>query len=384
MNNFIVNTTFILATFVTIPAVMAESFIPTSNDSIIATWPAQDVALLSDADANSLAKALKVSEDLLKRATQPGRSYLYGLAKTILSPWVKSDENNNASLWVNWARIQQQQHDFDGALLSLETALQYEPKNINAHLIMARTLVILQKFDQAKESCSQLLASNDFLAASICNLEVTSHQGQIAENYDSLQKLLSGLRDNDPKKAWVLASLADMAVRQKRWQKAEAWLDASFSDNDISVIIEWADVKLTLKKYQEVNSQLSAIVSRAPTSEDAILIRLAKAEKKLAQLEPKSSTDTALPWLEQVSKRVALRELRQDTYHASDLAIYYLDLKLDVKKALYWAEVNWEQAKEYKDEALLMRAKLAAEIKTSSFRPTLIEHKPGQRPDSNS
>ena len=142
-----------------------------------------------------------------------------------------------------------------------------------------------------------------------------------------------------------------MAARQELWQEREAWLDLIYTENDISIIVDWADAKLKLKKYHEVSNKLSAIVERAPSSEDAILIKLALAEKYL------SNNETNI-WKQRVKKRIELREKRGDLYHdASDLAIYYLDIEPNSQKALKWAEINWQQAREYKDETLLIRAR---------------------------
>ena len=339
----------------------AERFVPPSNDTVIATWPSNDTATAIGSQANSLESTIKVSQGLIERARQPGSSYLYGLAHTTLEPWIK-DNTSNAELWVTWARIQQQKHNFDSALEALETAIELEPNNVNAHLIMARTHLIQQSYALAQQACSEVIRSGDFLTASVCNLEVASHQGSLSESYRSLQNLASSVRTNDPKIIWINANLADMAARQGLWQESEAWLEAIYTENDISTLIEWADVKLKLKKYQEVVTKLSAVVERTPSSEDAILIRLALAEQYLnSSLSPS--------WKQRVAERMALREQRQDLYHAYDLAIFYLDIEPNPEKALQWAKVNWQYAREYKDEALLMRAlKMSSEPLSQSNR----------------
>lgn len=330
---------------------MAEPFTPASSDAVIATWPAQDQIDISNVALNTQESAINISVDLLARAAQPGQSYLHGLAQTAIKPWVKTD-SSNALLWVTWARIKQHKHDFTGAKKALEKALELQPKNINAHLIMARTHVIQQNYDQAKQSCGKLVTSGDFLSASVCNLEVASYQGKLEPSYSSLKKLVLGLPEGHSKKVWVGAILADMAVRQGLWQESEAWLDTYYNENDISTLIEWADVKLKLKKYQEVDTKLAAIVQRTPSSEDALLVRLALAEKHL-------NNDSEQVWKQRIKERVALREQRQDLYHASDMAMFYLDIEPNSEKALSWAQINWQQAREYKDQALLERAQEA-------------------------
>jgi len=361
MFNTLLRSTILLSSLLVSLASSAEPFIPESNESVIATWPVQESAGNPNAQTNTLENAISISEDLLARANQPGRSYLYGLAQTTLAPWVKK-EIPNASLRINWARIQQQKHNFASALESLEIALNLDPKNVNTHLIMARTYVVLGDFESAKRSCVGLIRSGDLLSASVCNLEVASHQGELEISYQSLKKLALNLQSNDPKLVWVNAVLSEMAIRQGLWQESEAWLEAIYTENDISTLVEWADVKLKLKKYQEVVTKLSAVVERTPSSEDAILIRLALAEQHLnSSLSPS--------WKQRVAERMALREQRQDLYHANDLAIFYLDIEPNPEKALQWAKVNWQYAREYKDEALLMRAlKMSSEPLSQSNR----------------
>jgi len=336
----------------TIPfASLAERTIPESHEKIIAVWSTQDSTI---PQAETLERAIEISQDLLERAKQPGRSYLYSLAHTTLSPWIQNNVNN-ALLWITWARIQQHKHDFSGALESLDQAVRLEPKNVNAHLIVARTYLIQQSYELAKKSCNRIVHSGDLLSASICSIEVASHQGSLTESYRNLEKIIRGLRENDEKNVWAKRILADMAARRGLWQLSEAWLDAIYTDDDLNTIIEWADVKLRLRKYSEVTAKLSTIVKRVPSSEDTILIRLALAEQHL-------NNDVALNWKQIVKERMALREQRNDLFHANDLAIFYLDIEPNPEKALQWAEINWQTAREYKDKALLERAvKMSAE-----------------------
>lgn len=57
-----------------------------------------------------------------------------------------------------------------------------------------------------------------------------------------------------------------------------------------------------------------------------------------------------------MAERVSLREIRQDTFHASELAKYYINIQPNPDKALYWANINWQQAKMSMDQQLLKDA----------------------------
>jgi len=199
----------IISNLIITTASLAEPFIPQSNDTVIAKWSIKE--RLSKNKIDSIDQAIKTSENLLARASQPGRSGLYNLADSSLSSWVEKG-TSNALLWITWARIQQQKHDFDGAIESLNHALKLEPKNINAHLIMARIHVIQQRFELAKKSCIDLTNSGDLLAGSICKFEVASHQGLLKESYRGLKRLVSSLPDSNSKKAWAISNLSEMAA----------------------------------------------------------------------------------------------------------------------------------------------------------------------------
>jgi len=107
-----------------------------------------------------------------------------------------------------------------------------------------------------------------------------------------------------------------------------------------------------LNNSQAVITQLAPIVNAAPEMDDALLVRLALSEKNIGKEHPKKETH----WQTQLAERVTLREQRQDSLHASELALYYLDISPNTQKALHWAEINFSNTREYSDKKLLTRA----------------------------
>ena len=99
-----------------------------------------------------------------------------------------------------------------------------------------------------------------------------------------------------------------------------------------------------MKKYHSV---LTPIVKAHPIKDDALLLRLAIAEKE----------NSKRPYWQNVfAQRVVLRELRNDNLHAAELARYYLDVNIQPEKALHWARVNWQVAQQHGDRKLLDQA----------------------------
>ena len=306
----------------------AEPFTPQDGDTVIARWP---VDKQNNRTIDTVERAISTSNEMLKQATKPGESYRYGLAKAMLEPWF-STSASNADFWLAWARIQQQQHNFNDAIKSLDTVLQLEPNNKNAHLILSRIHVIQQNYDLAEQSCKNLLKSGDLFRASICKLEVNGHQQPLDQSYAALKSIYARLHDNDTNTSWIVSILADMAVRQGLVTEGESILDNHVNEMDISYLIQWADIKLSLKKYREVYQRLSSIILRTTNSEDSLLVRLAVAENGL--LNTNQLTSEPRPWAQRIRQRVELREQRQDISHASDIALFYLDVEHDALKRM--------------------------------------------------
>jgi hypothetical protein len=202
----------------------------------------------------------------------------------------------------------------------------------------------------------RLLGHADLLTLSTCTLEARSTLGnkELNESYAQLQHTVNrqGLPD-DERQLWILQVLADMALRLDKPQAALHYLNLIKARNSLSVWVQWADANLVLGNNQTVINELVPLINTTTQADDSVLIRLAIAEKKIAN---------AIHWQTQVRERIALRELRDDHAHAADLAIYYLDVVPDAHKALHWAERNWQQAREASDKQLLMRAQQAAGV----------------------
>ena len=94
--------------------------------------------------------------------------------------------------------------------------------------------------------------------------------------------------------------------------------------------------------------------------DDLLLLQLAIAEKQLPNKE------NGKEWKAQLAARVLLREQRQDSQHANELARYYLDVNPQPQKALYWAKLHFENSREYNDKKLLARAKTAVDSQNTT------------------
>lgn len=345
--------------------VIAEAYTPTDSQQIVAQWTIATPTSLKDLQTQQrlqpqdVASVVQLANQYLAQAAQPGQSRLYGVAEALLKPLIEKN-TQDFSVLLAWAQVQQHQHRFGVAQDVLQKILAQQPDNLTANLLAARLQLIQGDAIAAQAICLRLLGHADLLTLSVCTLEARSTLGakELGDSYVQLQEIVNsqGLPD-DERQVWIMQILADMAQRLDKPQAAIDYLNTLTSSNSLSVWVQWADAQLALKSYQRVMDQLTPLVNTNTAADDALLVRLAIAEKNLV---------SATRWQDQVRQRMTLRELRDDQAHAADLAIYYLDVAPDAQKAVHWAERNWQQAREASDKQLLLRAQQAAGATTAA------------------
>lgn len=326
-------------------AVAADSFSPTDPNMVVASWRASEERTENYEDISKEDFRGKVIK-LLESAHEPGNSYKYDLARSILKKHIAKSEDGE--ILFMWAKVVQHAHDFDLAIRSLEEISTKSPYFSDAQRLKARLHMTKAEYSLARKTCMRLLGRSDLVTASVCMLETAEDKNTLERNYEKLQDIVDWSDLDRESSAWVSMVLSDMAFRLRKYNEREHWLDKSFDPANLSYLIAWADAKLSAKKYNIVLEELSGVADEINFIEDAILLRLAIAEKNF---HPNSHL-----WRRKIRERIELRELRQDDVHAADIARYYLDLRPDETKAKYWAKINWRQSKESKDRHLLERA----------------------------
>jgi hypothetical protein len=322
----------------------AVGHVPAGPNTIVASWPAPDIMQDDNSDLAFIAS-------LIEQGQYPGQANLnYGRAKALLQPLLAKAQFD-PQVWYLWARVLQYQHQFTQAQAALDLVLRHQPAHVNSLLLKANIHLVLDQPQQARQTCLQLLAQTDILLVSTCALEAASYQGKLSASYQQLTKLREQFSVEDKtSQLWMAQVLADMAVRLGKLTEAQQLLArADLPTLPLSYIVQWADVQLALGNYASVNRYLSDIVKGSNFVDDALLLRLAIAEKHL-------SLDNDSPWQKQTSARVEIREQRQDSSHAADLARFYIEVSPDPVKAEYWASLNWQFAKLPADAQLLRQA----------------------------
>jgi tetratricopeptide (TPR) repeat protein len=332
---------------VTIPLIisstlLAKPYIPESPDAVISNWGTVN-------HNNQQKDALGNIRDLINQANIPGNNYLYSIAESKIDKHLKTITAKTDEAWLLKAQIQQYNHEFNAAKDNLKKALSINSQNDSALLMLSRLQILEKNYKEAKKTCIKLIGISDITTSSVCLFEAESYLGNTESSYKKLKNLAETTTFNTPEyKNWVYLLLADISNRLNQPQESERWLDKGFDKQDINFIIHWADQKLAVKKFTQTYKTLSTIVSEIDHIEDSILLRLAIAEKNIAGQEG--------IWQHKIKERIHIREQRQDTVHASDIAKFYIHINSNPEKAVYWAQINWQQVQEPRDKQLLEQA----------------------------
>ncbi|MDN4502702.1 hypothetical protein QX776_09820 [Alteromonadaceae bacterium BrNp21-10] len=334
MKYWLLSPLLLLSTFLFSPLLSAEAFIP-SADYVVAKSNSKTLAELTTEELTAL-----VLDSQFVGKTEINQ----GLLKSQLSAKYSKTQSPNMGYLYAW--VLQREHKFDQALTIISEVLSTQSNHVNARLLKANMLMVKGQFDQAKQQCLALIGHASIVTISTCSLDVQSQAGQLAQSYQGLLKITQRRQPNQATRH----VLAEMALRLGEPAKSLAHLTGiELTKAPVSLVVLWADAQLALGHYAIVTTTLGAMILESNNLEDALLLKLAQAEK----LDINSHSNH---WQTLIAQRVQLRELRQDTFHASDLAWYYLTIENNSNKARYWANINWQQAKLQSDEILLKRA----------------------------
>jgi tetratricopeptide (TPR) repeat protein len=325
---------------------VAKPYTPKSDDEVVAKWKVLNDSPNVKFDQISLAQI----SDFIEQGQYPGEAdYRYGRAKAWLQAKLNNANSDQQTFYL-YARVLQHQHQFDEAIIALQRSISLDPTAVNSWLLKANIHLVQGDIISARNACLALIGKADILLISACALEVAAQNGKLAESYQELSRLHTLYSPtNEQENQWIVQILADMALRQGEAEEALVHLQQiDLNIAPVSLLALWADVHMSLNKYDQVIDKIGSIVNLYPIKDDALLLRLAKAEKRLG---------TSVEWQKSFAQRVELREQRQDSLHASDLAQYYLYVDVQPKKALYWAKLNWQVAKQITDRTLLEQSR---------------------------
>ena len=291
---------------------------------------------------------LRLASLYIQGSKLPGYGDWFHYADSLLMQYVPSGTASIDYLLL-LSDIKQQQHHFSESLYLLDQVFQAQPQHIQASLIAARIHLAMHNTDLAQKSCQRLLSKDIFLF-SVCTYEVLGRKGEWQTAYEALYALHAKHYELEPAlDIWIKGILSEQAEQLGHISTAIELLKPVLDNAPTSLWLKWADLNLSISNADIVYETLSNL-KVVESLEDSLLLRLAIAERDLKRGEHYQTI---------IHDRMRLRVIRQDTDHAADLAHYFLRLKYDPKLALYWANINYQSAKEPDDKKLLVLSEQA-------------------------
>ena len=368
----------------------AAPFTPANDSDIVERLP------LSATDPSarrlqSLRKQLEAKPDDVVLRIEIARRYFdlsmaqgdpryVGYASAALAPLDKAAPAANsaltASYWQIKGMLQQYSHNFDGALASLDKASLADPKSPDPMAWRAAIQMVQANYPKAQAECDALKPLTTPLFATGCSQYVLAHSGGAAglqSAFDTLNAAVKAEPNVAPElMLWELTRLAEMAIRLKRFDEADAYFKQALKlgVTDQFLLGAYADFLLQQKKPEAVITLL-ADWERS----DILLLRLALAGKA-------ANHKKAADWASALRDRFVEAAKRGDRLHEQEAARFELDMENNPKKAMALATANYQHQKEPRDAEVLMRTALAAKD-AAAAEPALTWLKQNKYEDAN-
>ena len=343
-----------------LPPCFAAPFTPASDAAVVERLPSttNDPTLRR---VDSLRKQLTARPDDVDLRLEVARRYFdlamaqgdpryVGYASAAIQPLEKLAPKN-PSFWLVRGLLQQYSHDFTGAMESLRTSGELDPRSPDPIAWRAAIDMVQARYADALGECTRLVPLTHPLYAQGCTAYVQASTGHLREAYEALAAALEAAPDVAPElKLWARTRLAEMAIRLQRPDEAEKQFKEALAlgVTDQFLLGAYCDFLLVQKRPQEV-MKLLADWERS----DILLLRLALAGKMAGDSRAKA-------WADQLRDRFTAAAQRGDRLHEQEAARFELDVEGQPQRALDYASRNYTTQKEARDAEILLRAALAA------------------------
>jgi hypothetical protein len=371
-------------------AAQAAPFTPANDSDVVerlplsATDPSarrlQSLRKQLEAKPDDVALRIEIARRYFDLSMAQGDPRYVGYAAAALTPLDKTPPVSNAALttsyWQIKGMLQQYSHNFDGALVSLDKASVADPKSPDPIAWRAAIHMVQSNYAKAQAECDALKPLSTPLFAIGCSQYVLAHSGGatgLQSAFDTLNAAVKAEPNAAPElMLWELTRLAEMAIRLKRFDDAEAYFKQAFKlgVTDQFLLGAYADFLLLQKKPEPVITLLTDW-----ERSDILLLRLALAGKA-------TNHKKAADWASNLRDRFTEAAKRGDRLHEQEAARFELDIENNPKKALTLAANNYKLQKEPRDAEVLMRTALAAKD-AAAVEPALTWLKQNKYEDTN-
>ncbi len=355
----------------------ANSFIPNHDDQVLERLPIKLFQSSASKKIRLLRTRLRANPTDWLSANQLAQHYIelsktladpryMGYAQAIINPWLENSKASSQALILR-AIIQQNAHDFTGAMKDLDQVLAIRPGHIQANLIKATIATVQGKYSLAIRHCQRLMRHSSLFLALVCQSTAESLSGKADVSYQMLRQIIS-IDSMMPKKqqVWALTSLAEIAWRLGYFEAANRHFQAALQVgiHDYYLLKVYADFLLQQQRPNDVIKLISA-----DTQNDSLLLRLALAEKMTHSKNLKNHVSL-------LGERFQLNRQRGSEFHKGDEARFNLYFLKQPQTALKLSQQNWMIQREPTDTYILLKSAIAAhDLKTvTEVKKWLVLH----------
>ncbi len=301
------------------------------------------------AHPDDLAAAMAAASSLIDAGRKAGNSRLVGAALGVLRPFLAVDPAPETLRLAAEAR--QYQHDFNGALTLLDTAIAADPSLVDAVLMRSTIHLVQGDLTAAAADCARLRAARPDIAF-LCQSTALTMTATAPQVYARLAGLTatSGLLAPGLV-TWAQSLMGEIALLQGKPDLGEKNLKAVLAANPDALRerMMLADLLLGQNRAGEVTPLLQS----APPV-DGVLIRRALAARASGDTEAAAQAEA------EVAARVKQNLALGLNAHAREDAMYFLWLANKPAQALERAKANWALQHEFDDARLMIAAAAAA------------------------
>ncbi len=343
--------------------VQAQTYIPESAETVLATLPDTDPSLTDDIrrlqqavaeQPDSVELRVRLAEHHIALYRQTDDPRYNGYAQAAIAPWRENVDAPTRVLLIR-AHLNQQRHAFALARADLQLALERDPRNAQAWLALSVVERVSGRLANAHKACAALLTLTETLVSGTCLADIASLAGKAPEAFATLDRLLQAesVDSADHLRRWALTIQGEVAWRlgepELALQAFEAGLALAEANEQFDgyLLSAWADFMLEQGRAQAVDRRLEPY-----DQSDALLLRRAIAAKRINHPNAGAMADT-------LRRRFAASQRRGDDVHLREQARFALDIDNKPSEALWLAQRNWAMQKEPADVLLVLRAALA-------------------------
>ena len=354
-----------------VSGVDAQPYIPRSQDIVVETLPDSIVALARELRADSASRdpgrAVPSERDLqalqqqafaaYRVAAETGEPRAYGRALALLERW-PDEQEKPALMHVLMAAVLQHNHDFEPALVELQSALAIEPRNAQAHLMRAQISLVIADYDAARDSCLTLQSLVRYPLALNCHAQLDGVTGRAEQALAAVTSMLQKTEELSAQDQVELnITAAGIAHRLGFSAEAEQHYIAALQMSPANgyVLVNYAAMLIESQRFDDVVSLLDALADSAMSTEMQILLAEA-----LSASPSQHSRERAQKVVASVQEVFDAAAMRGEGLPNKELARFALTLRQRPDEALAAAKKNWVLQKEPSDTLLLAQAARSA------------------------